>query len=358
MITVGVDAHKRINEAIAVDDRGAEVSRWRGTNDATGWAAVAQWANECGESRQFGVEGAWGYGRGLAQYLVAQGGIVYEVNPRWTAAMRRRARREDKTDHLDARAVALFVRQEAPDLPAVTADDETVALDVLSTERDAALCEATRLRNQIHALLSQLDPHYRIIVPSLKTATGLERLKQYEAPGDAGPGQQARAAAVRRVALRLELALGQVDELAKQIRDLAAPSFEPLTRICGVNLLTAGTLAGILGPGRRFASEAALARYAGVAPLETSSAERVRHRLNRGGNRRLNAILYRIVLTQAHHSREARAYLDRRISEGKTRKEAFRALKRYVARAIFRFWIQCLEDKNAAVAPSATCGCT
>jgi transposase len=85
-----------------------------------------------------------------------------------------------------------------------------------------------------------------------------------------------------------------------------------------------------------------VAAYAGTAPLETSSAGRVRHRLNRGGNRRLNAILYRIVLTQARHSSEARTYLNRRMSEGKTRKEAVRALKRFIIRAVWRLWQECL----------------
>jgi transposase len=353
VITIGVDAHKRINEATAIDDRGADVGRWRGANDAAGWVEFERWALQSGDARQIGIEGAWGFGRGLAQHLVRQQETVYEVNPRWTALTRRRARRTDKSDHHDSRAVALFVRQEAPDLPAVSEDDATVALDVLSNERDAAQTEATRLRNQIHALLSQVDPHYRTVVPSMKTPAGLERLKTYQAPEGASLGQQARAAAVRRLAVRLELALSQVDELAKEIRGLAAQGFEPLTEVCGVNLLTAGALAGILGPGRRFPTEAALARYAGAAPLETSSADRVRHRLNRSGNRRLNAILYRIVLTQAHHSQDARTYLARRMSEGKTRKEAFRALKRYIARAIFRLWIQCLD--RGGIAPPAPC---
>ena len=78
-----------------------------------------------------------------------------------------------------------------------------------------------------------------------------------------------------------------------------------------------------------------------VSPIEASSAGRVRHRLNRGGNRRLNAILYRIVLTQSSHSPQARTYLDRRVSEGKTRREAFRALKRFVIRGIWRLWQEC-----------------
>jgi transposase len=112
--------------------------------------------------------------------------------------------------------------------------------------------------------------------------------------------------------------------------------------LCGIDLLTAGTLAGILGPGHRFATEAQLAAYAGVAPLETSSAGYVRHRLNRGGNRRLNATLYMIAITQARHSEQARAYLDRRVADGKTRREALRALKRYIVRAVWRLWQACV----------------
>lgn len=67
----------------------------------------------------------------------------------------------------------------------------------------------------------------------------------------------------------------------------------------------------------------------------------MRHRLNRGGNRRLNAMLYMIAISQARHSEQARAYLDRRVSEGKTRREAIRALKRFLVRAIWRLWQEC-----------------
>ncbi len=98
----------------------------------------------------------------------------------------------------------------------------------------------------------------------------------------------------------------------------------------------------ILGPGQRFTSEAQLAAYAGVAPLEASSAGIVRHRLNRGGNRRLNAILYRIALTQLRCSAAAQTYIARRQSQGKTKREAIRTLKRYLIRAIWRLWQQCL----------------
>jgi transposase len=219
-------------------------------------------------------------------------------------------------------------------------DNETAILDLLTSERESAVAEATRLRNQIHALLLQIDPQYRQFLPTLTTVSSLERLERH-AWTAAGPLQAQRLAAVMRLAQRLRIVLCQADDLAEQVRSLALQGFAPLTRLCGVSLLTAGTLAGILGPGRRFKNDAELAAYAGVAPLETSSAGRVRHRLNRGGNRQLNAVVYRIALTQAHHLPEARAYLDRRVSEGKTRREAHRCLRRYVIRAIWRLWQEC-----------------
>jgi transposase len=346
VITIGVDAHKRVHVALALDEAGRGLDHWRGQNCAAGWLDFLRWASALGPELRVGIEGAWGYGRGLAQYLVEQGVAVYEVNARWTAVGRRSARKPDKTDRLDARAVALFVYREGIDLPPVAAEDETVILNLLTTERASAIGEATRLRNQIHALLLQLDPLYQADMPAMKSQTGLAKLRAYAAP-DAKAVSQERAAAVRRLAERLALALAQADALAERIRAQGAARFAPLTRLCGVNALTAGMLAGILGPGRRFVSDAALAAYAGAAPLEASSAGHVRHRLNRGGNRRLNAILYMIALSQARHSDQAKAYLARRVSEGKTRREAMRALKRYLVRAIWRLWMECYPSAGA-----------
>ena len=343
MITIGVDAHKRVHVGLALDDTGRELGQWRGPNSAVGWQDFVQWAAVFGAERRVGIEGAWGYGRGLAQHLVGQGAVVYEVNARWTAIGRRSARKADKTDRLDARAVALFVHREGHALSAVAADDETAILDLLATERDSAIGEATRLRNQIHALLLQLDPEYQLDMPAMKSQVGLAKLRTYTA-SDERPLSQERAAAVRRLTERLALALTQADVLGVRIRAEAAVHFAPLTKLCGVNSLTAGMLAGILGPGRRFASDAALAAYGGVSPLEASSAGHVRHRLNRGGNRRLNAILYMIALSQARHSEQARTYLARRVSEGKTKREAMRALKRYLVRAIWRLWQECFPS--------------
>jgi transposase len=338
--------------AVALNGAGQEVARWRGRNSPPGWQALGAWAAELAGERQWGIEGAWNYGRGLAQHLVAAGEAVHEVNPRWTAAGRRRARRPGKSDTLDAHAVALLVWREAGTLPRVAAEDETAVLDLLVTEREGALAEATRLRNQLHQLLLQLDPEYRTHVPSLTTEAGLLAVERYQAGGSRAL-DQARAAAVRRTAQRLRLALNQAEELAKQIAAQAQAQFRTLTGLKGVGLLTAGALAGILGPGWRFATEAQLAAYAGVAPLEASSASLVRHRLNRGGNRRLNAILHRIALSQVRCWPPAQAYLARRIAQGKTRREAIRALKRFLGRALWRLWQACSPVSPTEYLPAA-----
>jgi transposase len=245
-----------------------------------------------------------------------------------------------------------LVWREGATLPRVVSEDESAILDLLVTEREGALAEVTRLRSQIHQLLLQIDPEYAAKLPGLKTRKGLARLLTYD--NTETPLKQQRAAAVRRTAHRLQLALHHTEEIAKQLEARTqAAGFSPLTHLCGINLLTAAALAGILGPGQRFASDAELAAYAGAAPLEASSAGAVRHRLNRGGNRRLNAILHRIAVTQARHPTEGRAYLDRRRSEGKTTREAMRALKRFLIRRIWRLWQECPTTPLAESVPVA-----
>ena len=351
MLTIGVDAHKRVLVAVALDHAGREVAHWRGENTADGWRALAAWGTALADTCQWGVEGAWNYGRGLAQHLVATGATVYEVNARLTAEGRRRARRPDKSDRLDARAVARAVQREAA-LPRVTAEDETTIAADLVAEREALVAEATRLRNQLHQLFTHLDAEYRTRLPALTSQRGVRAAATYTT-NDPRPLAQHRARTVRHLAQRLQLVVEQARALTRDIERLAARQWTPLTQIYGVSLLTAAALAGLLGPGRRFHSDAQLAAYAGVAPLEASSAERVRHRLNRGGNRRLNAILHRIAITQLRDDPAAQAYVARRLREGKTKREALRALKRFLARAIWRRWQECLAPPAAETRQAA-----
>jgi transposase len=355
MVTIGVDAHKRLHVATALDERGQELGHRQAANTPEGWAALLSWAVQLcdGIPRQWGIEGAGYYGHGLAQMLLADGETVYDINPRWTADSRRRSRHPGKSDRFDALAVARYLREDVATLPALSVEDETAVLDLLTSEREAALSEATRLRNQLHALLLLVDPTYQIQFPDLRTPAALASLQTYQAqrPGELA---QERAASVRRLAARLQLVCQQVADLQTQIETRAEARFSPLMEIHGVGKLLAGMLAGVLGHVDPHADEAQLAMYAGVAPLEASSAGQVRHRLNRNGNRFLNAMIYRIALVQARWYPPARAYLTRRQHEGKTRREAFRALKRFIVRAVWKQWQQCRGQRaNPTVAPAA-----
>ncbi len=245
MITIGVDAHKRMHAAVAVDATGGILGEWRGANTAAAWQALWEWAGAFSTPRQWGIEGAWNYGRGLAQFLVTQDETVYEINPRWTAARRRGARTRGKSDRLDAYAVAKLVREEGATLPPVTAEDDSAVLDLLVTEREAALAEATRLRNHLHQLLLQSTPDYATQFPPLTSQAGLQALEQYTVT-DQQPLAQHRVAAIRRGAQRLRLALEQAEALTQEIERLAQAHYLPLTQLPGVQLLTAGALAGIL----------------------------------------------------------------------------------------------------------------
>jgi transposase len=237
---------------------------------------------------------------------------------------------------------AAYLWQEGAELVPLAPEDETAVLDLLVRERAAAVAEATRLRNQLHALLLQLDPQYKDHLPELTTPAGIAALLVYTAPG-AGALSAARAAGVRRLAQRLQLATAQAEALKREIEDLAGARFAPLAELKGVALLTAGILAGILGARAHVGTEAQLAAYAGVAPLPASSAGQCRHRLNR----QLNADLHRIALAQA------RAYLARGRQEGKSWKEALRALKRFILRAVWHLRQRCLQGEQPTPAAAA-----
>jgi transposase len=144
-------------------------------------------------SRRWGIESAGHNGLGLAQALVAAGEQVYDIDPRWTALARRSSRIRGKSDRLDAAAVARYLWQEGAELVPLTPEDETAVLELLVRERTAAVAEAGRLRNQLHALLLQLDPQYKDHLPALTTPAGIAALLTYKAPGagrrGAAPGR-------------------------------------------------------------------------------------------------------------------------------------------------------------------------
>lgn len=344
MCFIGVDAHRELVVAVAVDEAGNDRGTWSGRNREQRWTELLIWAEELDSdaARIWGIEGSGNQGRGLAQLLVGQGEVVVEINSRLTAASRHRSRRRHKSDEADARAITRVLRESWEELPRVTLADVTSPLAILTRERESLQADITRQRNRLHAALLRVDPAYKQQIPSLTKTAGLEAVLAWE-EADLGPTEQVQLQTAKRLARRLVSLQDDLDIVSADLTDRSRPVTRPLTTIFGVAELTAGMLAGYLGPALRFASDAKLAQYAGVAPLEASSAGATRHRLNRTGHRKLNELMHRIALTQAQRYAPARTYVARRRAEGKTWREAIRALKRYIVRAIYTQWKECLR---------------
>jgi len=348
VIWIGVDAHKQVHLALALGREGVLGERTI-ANTPAAWAALLDWARQWPE-RIWAVEGAWYLGRGLAQYLAGQGERVHEVNGRWTARRRRGMRTPGKSDRLDARSVATLLREEAGTLPRVYAEEDEQAAVTLWSHTQAELTkDLTRLINRLHDLLLQCDPQYKATLPDLTTKAAIAALKAYVAPGS-GVLAREREALVRAAAAQLELLDDQDRELRRKLERASRARFSPLRQIEGVGPLIACAIAAELGAPRPGFGEAQLAALGGLCPLEASSAGGVRHRLNRLGNRRLNMLFHQIVLTQARLYPPARTYLLRRQAEGRTAREARRALKRLIVRRVFLAWRACFETNAERVA--------
>lgn len=348
MIWIGVDAHKQLHQAMALSDEGVVGERTI-PNTPEAWAALLDWASQWPE-RIWAIEGAWYLGRGLAQYLAERGERVHEVNGRWTARRRRGMRQRGKSDRLDARSVATLLREEADTLPRVYAEeDEAASVQLWSREEAELNQDMTRLKNRLHALLLQCDPQYKDALPTLNTKSAIEALRRYTAPGATALARE-REAMLRRLAAQLALLDEQDRELRRKLEHVSKARFSPLRRIEGVAAIIACAIVAELGRPRPGFGEEQLAAAAGVSPLETSSAGAVRHRLNRGGNRRLNMLFHQIVLTQGRIYGPAQQYLARRRAEGRTAREARRALKRLIVRRVYRAWRECFTTPLEAVA--------
>ena len=137
-----------------------------------------------------------------------------------------------------------------------------------------------------------------------------------------------------------------INRLEREITQLVCADRAAATRRARVGPLIAAKLVGEIAGAQRFATPAKLARAAGVAPIPASSGNTRRQRLDRGGNRQINAALHRVIVTRARCHQPTRDYIARRRSEGKSTREAIRCLKRYLARRVWRLLQPPLPDQD------------
>ena len=268
-----------------------------------------------------------------------QGRLSYVNHPRRLSPTSRgrtpsRVRGQGKTDELDAvLAARSTLVLEMTKLRDRRAGQAHTALQVLTGARDHLNIERLRCINALTALVRGhdlgIDARRALTTEQISTIAGWRRRE--EDLGAATARAEALRLAKRVLALDVELAQNRTE-----ITGLVAAEASELLELPGIGAITAAVILTVWSHPGRIRSEAAFAKIAGTSPIPASSGNTERHRLNRGGDRRLNRALNTIVLTRMRTDPATQAYIDRRLAEGKTAKEIRRCLKRYVARQIFR----------------------
>src|SRR5665213_2287149 len=330
-VIIGIDPHKASHTAVAIghDERQLAEITVRATCQQTD--RLLAWAEPLGE-HTWAVESAGGLGYLLSQQLVGAGERVLDVPA--TLASRVRVLgtgRSNKNDPNDALSVAIAALR-SPGLRSVEPANHGEVLRLLAKRNH----ELGRLRNivvsRLHAALANLSPGG--ISKELNASDAIGLLNDLE-PITAV--EQTRYDLAHELLDDVERLDVQLKESHKRIKTAVKASGTSLTELYGVGPILACELIGYTGDARRFTSRDQFASYAGVAPIELSSGGRIVHRLSRRGNRQLNHAIHMVAICQIRQKgSEGRIYFERRVAEGKTKREAIRSLKRHVSNAVYR----------------------
>jgi transposase len=330
--TIGIDPHKATHTAVAIDEFETVLSEFTVAADRYQATRLIGWASELdGDGLRWAVESAGGLGYLLSQQLVAGGEHVVDV----PAVLASRVRvlssgRSDKNDPNDARAVAIAALRQSG-LAVVHLEDHTAVLRMVAKRH----LELTSLRTQaacrLHATLAALRP-----------GGMARRLSAHNAAAMLASLRPVSPIAQQRKAMGRQH-LGDIRRLDRElkanktlIRRAVAASGTTVTDVYGVGPVVAALLIGYTGGIGRFATAHRYAAYNGTAPVEYSSGGKTRHRLSLRGNRVLNHAIHMAAVTQIRYDTEGRVYYDRKLEEGKTKKEALRALKRRISNVVYR----------------------
>jgi transposase len=332
VFVIGVDSHKSSLAVCVVDELGRALAARTVANSPKGHAAARAWICEVADGeRCFGIEATGGFAYAFSVLLDRQGERVFDVPPNQTDRERGRQTTRSKSDEKDALAIARITLRERERLAPLAHNPLARDLRMLCTYRRQLRQQRTRTANRLHADLVQLEPGYETRVPALDNPEQLAACSRLLAKYSSVQGDLARLrlADLRRVDREMRV-------LEKRIRLLVPTTGTTLTEIHGVGSLVAAQIIGEVRSVARFASQSRFARHDGTAPIPASSGRSTRYRLNRGNNLRLNHAIHVIALTQARNDPRAQAFLASRRAEGKTSREAMRALKRRLSDVVYR----------------------
>jgi transposase len=333
-VIIGVDPHKATHTAVVLSSAEHELARKKVRSGGHQAAHLLAWA-EPFEARTWAVESAGGLGYLLAQQLVAAGEIVIDVPATLASRVRVLATgRSNKNDPNDATSVAVAALR-SPGLRRVEAAGHSDVLRLLAKRNTDIGNHRTRVVCRMHALLIELAGGG---IAKEIYASDVERFLADLTP--ATPVEQARYDLAVELLEDIRRLDAQLKASHKRIRAAVRASGTSVTDLFGVGPIIAAALIGYTGAVGRFGNRDRFAAYNGTAPVEFSSGGRVVHRVSERGNRQLNHAIHMAAICQLRqpHS-EGRAYFERKVAEGKTNKEAIRALKRQISNAVYRHLI-------------------
>jgi transposase len=350
MIVLGADAHKRSHTIAAVAAATGEVvGEQTVAVGAKGFGALLVWARGLEGERVWAIEDCRHVSGSFERFLIGRGERVLRVTTRLMAASRRNVRDRGKSDGIDALAVARAALREGLDaLPAAQLEGPELDLRLLVDHRERLIRQRVAINNTLQWHLHDIWPE--LVLPGSSLFYG-----------NWGP-RIARRLARAEQTMRVRVArdeLRRIRELSQTIKQLQREIAQLVTRIApqllsepGFGPLTAAKLVGEVAGAGRFSSDAKLARAAGVAPIPVSSGKTNRHRLDRGGNRQINAAIHRVAVTRLRCHSETQDYIARKRAEGKSTKEAIRCLKRHLARRVWHLLQPPHPDRGTPPSPS------
>ena len=326
-VILGVDTHKDVHVAAVITVLGASLSHRDFPTTAAGYRQLLSWARSFGVLRRAGVECTGSYGAALARVLRREGVQVIEVNQ----PDRVGRRKHGKTDAVDADAAARAVLSGRATATPKTGEGPVADMRVLRLAKESAVKARTQAMNQLKAVMLAADPELRESMARLTNSALISKCV------DLPDGDDQVVFTLRLLATRVRQLTVEVKELTRRLTRSVRSCRPQLLELVGVGPDSAAALLIAAGDNPdRLADEACFAALCGVSPVEQSSGKTQRRRLNRGGDRQANAALYRIVQSRLRWDERTQAYLRRRTTQGLSRREIIRCLKRYVARELFR----------------------
>ena len=331
-VVIGIDTHKHLHVAVALNALGARIGERTVAADSRGYEEIQDWARSLGRPWAIGIEGTGSYGAGIASYLRRAGHRIIEVN-----RGDRRGRRENgKSDTLDAEAAARAVLAGTATAIPKSADGASEMIRQIKIARDTAVKSRTQALNSLKAIIVNAPPELREQLDELGERALIERCSGLR-PGPITSPLASAKHALRALARRwLDLAKEIVDhdQVLERLTLEEAPS---LRRAFGIGPDTAAEMLIVFGDNpHRIHSEAAFARLCGASPVPASSGMTTRHRLSRGGHRQANSALYRVVIVRMRFHQPTIDYVARRSAEGLSKRDIIRCLKRFLAREIYQ----------------------